>query len=112
VLERDVLAPRLGRVLERDVLLRRAFSIWQETTARSVRMRWPWGGFPAMGGATAAGAEIDLVIELPDKERWAGDQALFNRPSSARPENDFYIASDDIKTTRASSCMRARMPTL
>lgn len=46
---------------------------------------------------TAAGAEIDLVLELPGKERWAVE---IKRRSSARPEKGFYIASEDIKATR------------
>jgi predicted AAA+ superfamily ATPase len=46
---------------------------------------------------TAAGAEIDLVLELPGKERWAIE---VKRSLRARPEKGFHIASDDIKATR------------
>jgi len=46
---------------------------------------------------TSAGAEIDLVLELPGKERWAIE---IKRSLSARPEKGFYIASEDIKATR------------
>ncbi len=46
---------------------------------------------------TSAGAEIDLVLELPGKERWAIE---IKRALSARPEKGFYLASEDIKATR------------
>jgi hypothetical protein len=46
---------------------------------------------------TSAGAEIDLVLDLPGKERWAVE---IKRSSSARPEKGFYLASEDIKATR------------
>lgn len=46
---------------------------------------------------TSAGAEIDLVLELPGKERWAIE---IKRSLSARPEKGFYLASEDIKATR------------
>jgi len=46
---------------------------------------------------TSAGAEIDLVLELPGKQRWAIE---IKRSLSAHPEKGFYIASEDIKATR------------
>lgn len=46
---------------------------------------------------TAAGAEIDLVLELPGKQRWAIE---IKRALSARPEKGFYLASEDIRATR------------
>jgi predicted AAA+ superfamily ATPase len=46
---------------------------------------------------TSAGAEIDLVLELPGKERWAVE---IKRALSARPEKGFCIAREDIRATR------------
>jgi predicted AAA+ superfamily ATPase len=46
---------------------------------------------------TAAGAEIDLVLEIPGHDLWAFD---IKRSLSAKPEKDFYIACDDLKPQR------------
>ena len=47
---------------------------------------------------TSAGAEIDLVIDHPDGERWAIE---IKRSLSARVQRGFHVASADIKPTRA-----------
>jgi predicted AAA+ superfamily ATPase len=46
---------------------------------------------------TAAGAEIDLVLEIPGHGQWAID---IKRGLSARPEKGFHIACEDIKPSR------------
>ena len=46
---------------------------------------------------TAAGAEIDLVLEIPGKGLWAIE---IKRGLSAKPEKGFFIACDDIKPSK------------
>lgn len=46
---------------------------------------------------TAAGGEIDLVLEIPGHGRWAFD---IKRSRSARPEKGFYLAVQDLKPDR------------
>lgn len=46
---------------------------------------------------TSAGAEVDLVLDLPAKQRWAVE---IKRSLSARPRKGFYLASEDIKASR------------
>jgi predicted AAA+ superfamily ATPase len=46
---------------------------------------------------TAAGAEIDLVLEIPGQGIWAVD---IKRGLGARPERGFYAACQDIEATR------------
>jgi len=46
---------------------------------------------------TSAGAEIDLVLEIPGHGLWALE---IKRSPSARAEKGFYIACDDLKPTR------------
>ncbi len=46
---------------------------------------------------TNAGAEIDLVLELPPKERWAIEITRSSAPTLAR---GYYIGCDDVKATR------------
>ena len=46
---------------------------------------------------TNAGAEIDLVLELPPKERWAIEIKRSSAPTLAR---GYYIGCDDVKATR------------
>lgn len=46
---------------------------------------------------TNAGAEIDLVLELPPKERWAFEIKRSSAPTLAR---GYYIGCDDVKVTR------------
>ena len=46
---------------------------------------------------TSAGAEIDLVLEIPGRGLWAID---IKRGISTRPEKGFHIACDDLKPTR------------
>ena len=47
---------------------------------------------------TAAGAEIDLVIELDAKNRWAIEvKRSIGNPA---PSKGFYVACEDIKATR------------
>jgi hypothetical protein len=43
---------------------------------------------------TAAGAEIDLLLEIPGHGLWAIE---IKRSLSGRPEKGFYIASQDLK---------------
>ena len=47
---------------------------------------------------TAAGAEIDLVLEIPGHGRWAIE---IKRGLSARPEKGFFIACEDVKPDRS-----------
>jgi uncharacterized protein len=47
---------------------------------------------------TAVGAEIDLVLELSEQERWAIE---IKRGLSAKPEKGFYYALEDLKPSRA-----------
>lgn len=46
---------------------------------------------------TAAGAEIDLVLDLPKGERWAID---IKRGLTPNPEKGFYLACEDLKPAR------------
>jgi len=46
---------------------------------------------------TSAGAEIDLLLEIPGHGLWAID---IKRGLSARPEKGFYIACDDLRPAR------------
>jgi predicted AAA+ superfamily ATPase len=46
---------------------------------------------------TGAGAEIDLLLEIPGHGLWAID---IKRGLSARPEKGFYIACEDLKPAR------------
>jgi len=47
---------------------------------------------------TAAGAEIDLVVELSAKDRWAID--VKRSVADPSPSRGFHIGSEDIKATR------------
>lgn len=47
---------------------------------------------------TAAGAEIDLLIEMPDKTLWAVE---IKRSSTPKVQKGFYLACQDIKPDRA-----------
>ena len=47
---------------------------------------------------TSAGAEIDLVLDYPDGERWAIE---IKRSLSAKVGRGFHLAREDIKPTRA-----------
>ncbi|MBI4626776.1 MAG: ATP-binding protein [Verrucomicrobia bacterium] len=46
---------------------------------------------------TAAGAEIDLVLEIPPKQRWAIEIKRSSAPSLAK---GFYLGCKDVKATR------------
>jgi predicted AAA+ superfamily ATPase len=46
---------------------------------------------------TAAGAEIDLVLEIPKHGLWAID---IKRGLSSRPEKGFHTACEDLRPTR------------
>ena len=46
---------------------------------------------------TAVGAEIDLVLEIPPKGRWAIEIKRSSAPVLAK---GFYLGCDDIKATR------------
>jgi predicted AAA+ superfamily ATPase len=46
---------------------------------------------------TAAGAEIDLILEIPGHGRWAFE---IKRSASAKPAKGFYLAVQDLKPDR------------
>ena len=46
---------------------------------------------------TAAGAEIDLVLDLPKGERWAIE---IKRGLTAKPEKGFHVACEDLRPAR------------
>ena len=46
---------------------------------------------------TSAGAEIDLLLEIPGKGLWVIEIKL---GLSARPEKGFFIACDDVKPSK------------
>jgi uncharacterized protein len=46
---------------------------------------------------TSAGAEIDLVLEVPKRGRWAIE---IKRGLTARPAKGFYSACEDVKPNR------------
>jgi len=46
---------------------------------------------------TSAGAEIDLVLDLPNGERWAIE---VKRGLTAKPEKGFHLACEDLQPTR------------
>ena len=46
---------------------------------------------------TAAGAEIDLVLEIPNHGLWAIE---IKRGQTARLERGFHVACDDVQPTR------------
>jgi predicted AAA+ superfamily ATPase len=46
---------------------------------------------------TAAGAEIDLLLEIPGRGLWAFD---IKRSPAAKPEKGFYLACEDLKPDR------------
>jgi predicted AAA+ superfamily ATPase len=46
---------------------------------------------------SSAGAEIDLVLELPKRQRWAIEIKRSSAPSTSR---GFHTAADDVKATR------------
>jgi predicted AAA+ superfamily ATPase len=46
---------------------------------------------------TAAGAEIDLVLDLPKGERWAIE---IKRGLTAKPERGFHVACEDLRPAR------------
>jgi uncharacterized protein len=46
---------------------------------------------------TSAGAELDLVLDLPAGERWAVE---VKRGLTAKPEKGFHIACEDLKPSR------------
>ena len=52
---------------------------------------------PVVFYRTAAGAEIDLLLETPKHGLWAIE---IKRGLSARPEKGFFIACDDLKPAR------------
>jgi hypothetical protein len=46
---------------------------------------------------TSAGAEIDLVLDLPKGERWAIE---VKRGLTAKPERGFHVACEDLQPAR------------
>jgi predicted AAA+ superfamily ATPase len=47
---------------------------------------------------TSAGAEVDLVLELPGRGRWAIE---IKRSLTARPEKGFHLACEDIEPAKS-----------
>ena len=46
---------------------------------------------------TSAGAELDLLLELPDQQRWAIEIKRSSAPSVSK---GFYVAADDVRATQ------------
>jgi predicted AAA+ superfamily ATPase len=46
---------------------------------------------------SSAGAEIDLVLELPKRQRWAIE---IKRSSAPAPSRGFHVAAEDVRATR------------
>ena len=69
---------------------------WEGFVIESLISAAPPGTEP-MFYRTAAGAEIDLLLEIPKHGLWAIE---IKRGLSARPEKGFFIACDDLKPAR------------
>ena len=70
---------------------------WEGFVIETLLSVLPWG-CSASFYRTGAGAEIDLVIEHPDGERWAVE---VKRSLTARVSRGFHIACRDIEASRA-----------
>ena len=69
---------------------------WEGLAIESIIAAAPFGA-EASFYRTSAGAEIDLVLELPKGERWAIE---IKRGSAPRLERGFYHACEDVQPTR------------
>ena len=54
-------------------------------------------GAPVCFYRTAVGAEVDLVLEIGPKERWAIE---IKRSSAPSPSKGFYLGSTDVQASR------------
>ena len=70
---------------------------WEGFVIETLLCVLPWPATPFFF-RTSAGAEIDLVIELRDGQRWAIE---IKRSLSARVERGFHLACADIQPSRA-----------
>ena len=69
---------------------------WEGFAIENLVAAAPVGSVPLFY-RTSAGAEIDLLLEIPGHGLWAIE---IKRGLSARPEKGFYIACEDVKPTR------------
>jgi predicted AAA+ superfamily ATPase len=69
---------------------------WEGMVIESILARAP-DGTDASFYRTAAGAEVDLVLELPGGQRWAVE---IKRSSAPKLERGFYNACEDLKPQR------------
>jgi predicted AAA+ superfamily ATPase len=69
---------------------------WEGFAVENLIAAAPSGAIP-MFFRTAAGAEIDLLLEIPKHGLWAIE---IKRGLSARPEKGFHIACEDLKPAR------------
>lgn len=87
----------LGLGTEEDVLGHPvAGASWEGFVIETILAAVPEGA-AASFYRTAAGAEIDLVLQLPGHAPWAIE---IKRSLSPRPEKGFHVACDDIKPER------------
>jgi hypothetical protein len=69
---------------------------WEGFAIENLLAQLPWPA-TAYFYRTSAGAEIDLVIERPDRSLWAIE---IKRGLSAKLERGFFIACEDLKPTK------------
>lgn len=69
---------------------------WEGFVIENLIAAAPTGAVPLFF-RTAAGAEIDLLLEIPKHGRWAIE---IKRGLSAQPEKGFHIACEDLKPAR------------
>ncbi len=69
---------------------------WEGFVMENLLTAMPWHTLASFY-RTTAGAEIDLVLEIPGHGLWAIE---IKHGLSARPEKGFHIASEDLKPAR------------
>ncbi|MDE0039480.1 MAG: ATP-binding protein [Gammaproteobacteria bacterium] len=69
---------------------------WEGFAIETLVSALPWPAFASFY-RTQAGAEIDLVIEYPNRELWAIE---IKRSLSAKPGRGFHVACEDIRPAR------------
>ena len=69
---------------------------WEGFVIESLITAAPYGTRPSFY-RTAAGAEIDLVLEIPKQGLWAIE---IKRGATGRPERGFHIACGDLRPSR------------
>jgi predicted AAA+ superfamily ATPase len=69
---------------------------WEGFVIENLLAAAPWETFASFY-RTSAGAEIDLVLEIPGNGLWAIE---IKRGLAARPEKGFHIACEDLKPAR------------